>query len=146
MVRCYTILRIFSVFFSTFNPDAIKDVELIKGGFPAEYGGRLSAVLNVTDIDGDRNVTKGKVSLGIISSRATIETPIGTGALVLSGRRTYLDVVLKVTGLQDKLGLPAYYFYDLNAKLTQILRQTIKFHSADTQVRIILILRRQCCE
>jgi len=106
-------------FFSTFNPDAVKDVELIKGGFPAEYGGRLSAVLNVTDIDGDRNETKGKVSLGLISSRATIETPVGTGALVLSGRRTYLDVMLNATGLTQKLGLPAYYFYDLNAKLTQ---------------------------
>ncbi|MEI8135080.1 MAG: TonB-dependent receptor [bacterium] len=106
-------------FFSTFNPDAIKDVELIKGGFPAEYGGRLSAVLSVTDIDGDRNTTKGKFSLGLISSRATIETPVGSGALVLSGRRTYIDVVLKAAGLQDQLELPAYYFYDLNAKITQ---------------------------
>jgi hypothetical protein len=106
-------------FFSTFNPDAIKDVELIKGGFPAEYGGRLSAVLNVTDIDGDRYQTKGKVSLGLISSRATIETPVGTGALVLSGRRTYLDVLLNATGLTKQLELPDYYFYDLNLKLTQ---------------------------
>jgi hypothetical protein len=106
-------------FFSTFNPDAIKDVELIKGGFPAEYGGRLSAVLNVTDIDGDRNETKGKVSLGLIASRATVETPVGTGAVVLSARRTYLDAILSATGLQDKLSLPAYYFYDLNAKITQ---------------------------
>lgn len=106
-------------FFSTFNPDAIKDVELIKGGFPAEYGGRLSAVLNVTDIDGDRNQTKGKVSLGLISSRATVETPVGTGALVLSGRRTYMDVVLNAAGLTKSLSLPEYYFYDANIKLTQ---------------------------
>jgi len=106
-------------FFSTFNPDAIKDVELIKGGFPAEYGGRLSAVLNVTDIDGDRNQTKGKVSVGLISSSATLETPVGTGAVVLSGRRTYLDAVMNLAGLSASLGLPGYYFYDLNAKITQ---------------------------
>ncbi len=106
-------------FFSTFNPDAIKDVELIKGGFPAEYGGRLSAVLSVTDIEGDRNQTKGKVDLGLISSSATIQTPVGTGALVLAGRRTYLDVLLDATGLTAKLNIPDYYFYDLNFKLTQ---------------------------
>ncbi len=106
-------------FFSTFNPDAIKDVEFIKGGFPAEYGGRLSSVLSVTDIDGDRNQTKGKFTLGLISSRATIETPLGTGALVLSGRRTYLDVLLNATGLATSLNLPGYYFYDLNLKITQ---------------------------
>ncbi|HEY3874877.1 MAG TPA: TonB-dependent receptor [Candidatus Kapabacteria bacterium] len=106
-------------FFSTFNPDAIKDVELIKGGFPAEYGNRLSAVLNVTDIEGDRNKTEGKVDLGLISSSATIQTPIGTGALVLAGRRSYIDVLLNATGLTQSLSLPDYYFYDLNAKLTQ---------------------------
>ena len=106
-------------FFSTFNPDAIKDVELIKGGFPAEYGNRLSAVLNVNDIEGDRNQTEGKVDLGLISSSATIQTPVGTGALVLAGRRTYIDALLNVTGLTQSLGLPDYYFYDLNAKLTQ---------------------------
>ncbi len=106
-------------FFSTFNPDAIKDVELIKGGFPAEYGGRLSAVLNVTDIEGDRNQTQGKVDLGLISSSATIQTPVGSGALVLAGRRTYIDALLNATGLTKSLGLPDYYFYDLNGKLTQ---------------------------
>jgi hypothetical protein len=106
-------------FFSTFNPDAIKDVELIKGGFPAEYGGRLSAVLNVTDIDGDQNQVKGKVTAGLISSSATLEIPVGTGALVVSGRRTYFDELFNVTGLTNKLGLPDYYFYDLNGKLTQ---------------------------
>ncbi len=106
-------------FFSTFNPDAIKDVELIKGGFPVEYGNRLSAVLNVTDIEGDRNQVQGKVDLGLISSSATLQIPVGSGALVLAGRRTYIDALLNVTGLTQKLSLPDYYFYDLNAKLTQ---------------------------
>jgi hypothetical protein len=106
-------------FFSTFNPDAIKDVEFIKGGFPAEYGGRLSSVLNVTDIEGDRNTTKGKVDLGLISSSGMVETPIGTGALVLAGRRSYIDVLFNTLGLTQKLSLPDYYFYDANIKLTQ---------------------------
>ena len=106
-------------FFSTFNPDAIKDVEFIKGGFPAEYGGRLSSVLKVTDIEGDRNKTKGKVDLGLISSSGMLETPIGTGALVLAGRRSYIDLLLNATGLTTSLSLPDYYFYDANAKLTQ---------------------------
>ncbi|HET6511574.1 MAG TPA: TonB-dependent receptor, partial [Candidatus Kapabacteria bacterium] len=106
-------------FFSTFNSDAIKDVELIKGGYPAEYGGRLSAVLSVTNKDGDREETHGKFSIGLISSRATVETPLGTGAVTLSGRRTYLDAILAATGLKDELDLPDYNFYDLNAKITQ---------------------------
>lgn len=108
-------------FFSTFNSDAIKDVELIKGGFPAEYGGRLSAVLNVTNKDGDLYNTNGKVSLGLISSRAIIETPVGNGAITLSGRRTYIDYILSITGLQQSLDLPNYRFYDLNGKFTQNL-------------------------
>ncbi|MFI5202451.1 MAG: carboxypeptidase-like regulatory domain-containing protein, partial [Candidatus Kapaibacterium sp.] len=106
-------------FFSTFNPDAIKDVEFIKGGFPAEYGGRLSSVLNVTDIEGDRNATHGKVDLGLISSSGMLETPIGTGALVLAGRRSYIDLLFNTLGLTQRLNIPDYYFYDANAKLTQ---------------------------
>lgn len=113
-------------FFSTFNSDAIKDVELIKGGYPAQYGGRLSAVVNVTNKDGDLYRTKGSISLGLISSRATVETPIGDGALTLSGRRTYIDYILNVTGLQKSLELPDYYFYDLNGKFTQNLGEQDK--------------------
>lgn len=106
-------------FFSTFNSDAIKDVELIKGGFPVEYGNRLSAVLSVTNKDGDLNQTHGKVSLGLIASRGSIETPVGSGALFLSGRRTYIDLITKASGLEEKYDLPSYHFYDFNAKLTQ---------------------------
>jgi hypothetical protein len=108
-------------FFSTFNPDAIKDVELIKGGFPAQYGGRLSAVLSVTNNDGDLYNTHGTAYLGLISSRASIETPVGNGAFTFSARRTYIDAILGVTGLQSSLDLPHYYFYDLNGKLVQSL-------------------------
>lgn len=116
-------------FFSTFNSDAIKDVELIKGGYPAEYGGRLSAVLSVTNKDGDRQNTHGKFSIGLISSRATIETPLGEGAITLSARRTYLDAIMSATGLKEELELPDYNFYDLNAKITQ-------YPSADDKVAV----------
>ncbi|MBS1904659.1 MAG: TonB-dependent receptor [Bacteroidetes bacterium] len=108
-------------FFSTFNPDAIKDVELIKGGFPAQYGGRLSAVLSVTNNDGDLYNTHGTAYLGLISSRASIETPVGNGAMTFSARRTYLDAILGATGLRESLDLPNYYFYDLNGKFVQSL-------------------------
>ena len=71
-------------FFSTFNNDAIKDIVLMKGGFPAEYGGRLSSVLNVTNIDGDRVTTHGKASISLLSTRVTGEGPIGNGSWFLS--------------------------------------------------------------
>jgi hypothetical protein len=106
--------------FSTFNNDAIKDIDLMKGGFPAEYGGRLSSVLNVTNIDGDRVATHGQASISMLSTRVTGEGPIGNGSWFLSGRRTYLDQLVKFANLDTgKDALPLYFFYDANAKLTQ---------------------------
>ncbi|MFZ4619994.1 MAG: TonB-dependent receptor [Bacteroidota bacterium] len=106
--------------FSTFNNDAIKDIDLMKGGFPAEYGGRLSSVLNVTNIDGDRVSTHGQASISMLSTRVTGEGPIGNGSWFLSGRRTYLDQIVKIGGLdKGDNALPLYYFYDANAKLNQ---------------------------
>jgi hypothetical protein len=106
--------------FSTFNNDAIKDVQLMKGGYPAEYGGRLSSVLNVTNIDGDRVNMHGKGSVSLISARLTGEGPIGNGSWFLSGRRTYLDQFVKLIGRDSgKDALPLYYFYDSNMKLNQ---------------------------
>ncbi|MEK7818852.1 MAG: TonB-dependent receptor [Bacteroidota bacterium] len=105
-------------FFSTFNSDAVKDIELIKGGLPAEFGGRLSAVLNVTNKDGNRNETNGKVSLGMISSRFTIEGPIKWGSWFLSWRRTYLDQIISLANLDEgEFPVPLYYFYDGNGKI-----------------------------
>ena len=113
-------------FFSTFNTDAIKDVELIKGGFPAEYGGRLSSVINVTNKDGDRNKFQGDLSLGLIDSRLTLESPLGNGAILLSGRRTYADLILGLLPKDPTSPLPDYYFYDLNGKITQNFGQNDK--------------------
>jgi hypothetical protein len=107
-------------FFSTFNNDAVKDIELIKGGLPAEYGGRLSSVLNVTNKDGDRVNTRGKGSVSLISSRLTGEGPIGNGSWFLSGRRTYFDQFISLGKLDEgKDALPLYYFYDANGKFNQ---------------------------
>jgi hypothetical protein len=106
--------------FSTFNNDAIKDVQLMKGGYPAEYGGRLSSVLNVTNIDGDRVNMHGKGSVSLISTRLTGEGPIGNGSWFISGRRTYFDQLVKLVGRDaGKNALPLYYFYDANMKLNQ---------------------------
>ena len=99
--------------FSTFNMDAIKKVEVYKGGFSAEYGGRLSSVINVTNNDGNRNKFEGKVSLSLLALNTTLQGPIGKfGSLSGSLRRTYFDQTLgKVI---DEI--PDYYFLDGNLK------------------------------
>jgi len=120
MEQLCIIHRICSVFFSTFNNDAVKDIELIKGGVQAEYGGRLSSVLNVTNKDGDRVSTHGKGSVSLISSRLTGEGPIGNGSWFLSARRTYFDQFISLGKLDEgKNALPLYYFYDANGKINQ---------------------------
>lgn len=102
-------------FFSTFNSDAIKDATLIKGNGPAQYGGRLSSVLDVKMKEGnnqDYNVNGG---LGLISSRLSIEGPLqkDKSSFILSGRRTYADLFLQAS---DKFKDNILYFYDLNMK------------------------------
>lgn len=111
-------------FFSTFNSDAVKNVELYKGGFPAQYGGRLSSVIDVKMNEGNRRKFSGKGGLGLISSRLTLEGPIveDKASFVVSGRRTYADLI--TSGLNeaqrdnpDWIQIPDYFFYDLNAKV-----------------------------
>lgn len=106
-------------FISTFNSDAIKDVELIKGGYPAEYGSRLSSVLNITQKDGNRNEFQGVASLGLISSKVSLEGPIGNGSWFLSGRRTYFDLIKGALDTDPTNPIPDFGFYDVNAKITQ---------------------------
>ena len=106
-------------FFSVFNADAIKNLELIKGGMPANYGGRTSSVLDITMKEGNDNQFHGQGGIGLISSRFTFEGPIvkNKSSFVVSGRRTYIDVLTKPF-LKDNpnFGGTGYYFYDLNAK------------------------------
>ncbi len=106
-------------FISAFNSDAVKDVELIKGGFPAEFGGRLSAVLNITQKDGNRDHVEGLIGLGLISSRASVQGPLGDGSWFIGARRTYLDLVLGLIPEDPASPFPNFNFYDINAKLTQ---------------------------
>ena len=105
-------------FFSTFNPDAIKDMSLHKGAYPAQYGGRLGSVLDVRNRDGNRKGFEGTGGISLISARMTLEGPAGDGSWMISGRRTYLEPVLALIRDEDT-ELPHYYFYDINAKFNQ---------------------------
>ncbi|MBK7101227.1 MAG: hypothetical protein IPH63_05470 [Flavobacteriales bacterium] len=80
-----------------FNADAVKDIELIKGGMPALYGGRASSVLDITMKDGNNKGLHGQGGIGLISSRFTLEGPLvkDKGSFILSARRTYIDVLTK---------------------------------------------------
>lgn len=106
-------------FFSLFNGSALKSVELTKGGFPARYGGRLSSVLDMNMKEGNKEEWHGEGGLGLISSNLTIEGPVrkNKSSILLSGRRTYADLILRpVLNLTDNENI-GYYFYDLNAKI-----------------------------
>jgi hypothetical protein len=104
-------------FFSTFNSDAIKDVSLYKGGMPAEYGGRLSSVLDIKMNDGNNKDFTVQGGLGLIASRLKVEGPLvkDKGSFMISARRTYIDFFLKASKDSTIKG-SKLYFYDLNAK------------------------------
>ncbi len=111
-------------FFSVFNSDAIKGVELYKGGFPAQFGGRLSSVVDITLKEGNKKEFAGAGGIGLIASRLTLEGPIvkDKSSFIISGRRTYLDVFTRAInrankGKENFNPIPDYYFYDLNAKV-----------------------------
>ncbi|MBS1616628.1 MAG: carboxypeptidase-like regulatory domain-containing protein [Bacteroidetes bacterium] len=104
-------------FFSVFNSDALKNVTLIKGSMPANYGGRLSSVVDVTMKDGNSKEYHATGGIGLIASRLTLEGPInkGRGSFMLSGRRTYIDLLIKPFAKGSFSG-SGYYFYDANLK------------------------------
>lgn len=107
-------------FFSVFNADAINDVTLIKGGMPAQYGGRLSSVVDVTMREGNNKKFEATGGVGLISSRLTVEGPIqkNKSSFMLAGRRTYIDVLTKPFRQGNTaLANSGYYFYDFNTKL-----------------------------
>lgn len=131
-VPVYNVSHLFG-FFSVFNPDGIKSVNLIKGGFPARYGGRLSSVLDIRMKEGNLNEIKGEGAIGLVASKLTLEGPIKKGrtSFLVSGRRTYLDVLIRpFTQQQREEGSTAgYYFYDLNTKIN---------HKIDDKNRVYL--------
>lgn len=107
-------------FFSVFNADAVKNVNLIKGGMPANFGGRMSSVLEVSMNEGNNKKFRVKGGIGAISSRITVEGPLkkNKGSFVLSGRRTYIDLIMKAA-ISDTSPLAgsSYFFYDMNLKM-----------------------------
>jgi uncharacterized lipoprotein YehR (DUF1307 family) len=107
--------------FSVFNNDAIKNVELYKGHIPAKYGGRLSSLIDIRMKDGNMKEFSGNGGIGLISSRLTLEGPIvkDKGSFIVSGRRTYMDAVIKAAkeiSQSDLITEFPFHFYDLNAK------------------------------
>jgi Carboxypeptidase regulatory-like domain/TonB-dependent Receptor Plug Domain len=101
-------------FFSTFSNDVVDDVSLYKGAYPAAYGGRLAAVLDVNMKEADAEEFGGKAGVSIISARLFLEGKLGPDHWQISGRRSYLDPILDAAGTEDN-PIPAYYFYDMNA-------------------------------
>jgi ferric enterobactin receptor len=129
-------------FFSAFNSGAVKDIQLFKGGFPAEYGGRISSVMDLTGKTGNSNKLSLSAGLSLVSANATVEIPIGKNAnLLIAGRRSYTDILKSglynsifdlyndtestngnnlsnFIGFQQNQTQPLFYFYDLNTKFS----------------------------
>lgn len=112
-------------FFSVFNTDAIKNVSLTKGDMPAQYGGRLSSVLDISMKEGNNKEFHGSGGIGYIASRLTLEGPLvkDKASFIISGRRTFVDLFLREPFVKEGSNLEgnSYFFYDLNAKLNYTL-------------------------
>lgn len=117
-------------FFSVFNADAIKNVALTKGGFPARFGGRLSSVLEVDLKEGNMKEFHGEGALGLISSKLTLEGPIVTDktSFIVSGRRTYYDLITRPFLPEDETF--GYYFTDVNAKINHVFSRKDRLYAS----------------
>lgn len=129
-------------FFSTFNSDAIKDIAVYKGGMPAQYGGRLSSVLDVRMNEGNNQNSSVNGSLGLISAKLNVEGPIqkNKSSFLITGRRTYADIFLK---LDEENKNNQLYFYDLNAKLNYELGKKDKIYLSGYFGKDVLGLNNQ---
>ncbi|HAQ65728.1 MAG TPA: hypothetical protein DCR43_07750 [Bacteroidales bacterium] len=109
----------FMGFFSVFNNDAVKDVQIYKGDIPVSYGGRLASLLDVRMKDGNNKKFSGTGGIGTIASRLTLEGPLGSEntTFIVSGRRTYADIFLPLSS-DKNIRNNTLYFYDLNAKVS----------------------------
>ena len=125
-------------FISIFNPDALKKVDFYKGGFPARFGGRLSSVVDVTFKEGNKKHFEGKVDLGLINSKLSLEGPLsksGKTSYLFAARSTYLDFAQFLIGNSAKKvkqgrheNFQGYTFYDINAKITHEFDDKNKFY------------------
>lgn len=106
-------------FFSVFNPDAISSVSIMKGGFPARYGGRLSSVIDVRMKEGNLKEFEGDLSVGLIAAKFAVQGPIkkDTTSYMISARRTYIDALIQPALIAAEGISAGYYFYDVNAKI-----------------------------
>ncbi|MDR2814395.1 MAG: TonB-dependent receptor [Prevotellaceae bacterium] len=111
-------------FFSVFNADAINNIELLKGGFPARHGGRVSSVIDISMKEGNMQQFHSEGAIGLVSSKLTVEGPIvkDRTSFIVSGRRTYIDLLARpfikaMNSESDEQVMPGYYFYDLTAKV-----------------------------
>ncbi len=117
--------------FSVFNSDAIKSLSIIKGGFPARYGGRLSSIIDVRMKEGNNKEFHGKLNIGTIASKFTFEGPVikEKSSFIISARRTYIDLLLPKSRKAD-LDIPYFYFWDINSKInTKLSRKDRVFLS-----------------
>ncbi|KPK82659.1 MAG: hypothetical protein AMS27_14385 [Bacteroides sp. SM23_62_1] len=108
--------------FSVFNSDAIKNLSLIKGGFPARYGGRLSSVIDVRMKEGNTKEYHGSLNVGTIASKFTLEGPIikEKSSFIISARRTYVDLLLP-RSFKEESDIPGFWFFDFNSKINHQL-------------------------
>ncbi|MCM1501784.1 MAG: TonB-dependent receptor [Bacteroidales bacterium] len=139
-IPLYNVSHMFG-FFSVFNTDAIKNVTLYKGNFPARFGGHLSSVVDVRMNDGNDQGYHGSVSIGLISAKVNVEGPIvkGKTSFSVSARRTYMDLLLQpvlwIVNKKDEKYGGGYDFYDVNAKVTHKFsdmdKLTLSFYMGD---------------
>lgn len=120
-------------FFSIFNSDLVKSVDIYKGGFPSQYGGRLSSIIDVKLKEGNKQKFSGAGGIGLITSRLTLESPLqkGKSSIFISGRRTYAEILTRQInksneGKIDYDPIPDYFFYDLNLKADYYLNKNNK--------------------
>lgn len=116
-------------FFSVFNPDAVKNVSLIKGGIAPEYGGRLSSILDIRMKEGNQKEFTGSGGVGLIFSRLSLEGPIkkDKASFLIAGRRSYADVLAKPF-LNEDISGSKFYFYDLTAKVNWSMNEKNRFY------------------
>ncbi len=117
-------------FFSTFNPDAVKDIRLYKGGYPAKYGGRLGSVLTIFNKDGNRNEFAGSATLGLLASRLFVEGPYSKGSYMFAVRRSTLEPLLAALRSSFDSIPDKFYFVDLNGKFNYDANANNKFSLA----------------
>lgn len=136
-------------FFSAFNPDAVKNATFYKGSFPAEYGGRLSSVVDVRTNEGNRKEYHGNISIGLLAARANLEGPIikDRSSFNVSVRRTWMELITwpLMTAVNKKADTEwkgGYHFYDMNAKVDYSFTDRSRAYLSFTwEVTVIVTVR-----